>query len=435
MKLAKVQSQNTTAKLYMNQPEKSKRNYAKEYKKRVKFSPLISSAMKSETRYFMLDAATSDVVENRGDVVIKEAAYNLGKSFREFSNLVIQRNPEYKQVFPNSLPRYRDNALLDIELCSLTLASYQLEQGELESIPFTLLISDKTYKACLNSNKSEISYLSDRLSKQLKKHTGRVVDYVFHLEVKEILIKRNGKLEKHKLPHLHGNIVCTRKEFGDGNGYNKQATVRNALKSINASKQSKAFNDNVETFNKHELRGEFELRQQRSITQLAIRWAHYISKNATDLKSKSKNDELRGNPKTLPDSSTKLFTSTRNIRRNAEEIYNEIRKGYGSVNVNINAAPLVVDSGVKIDAFSAMLDERLNANFNPNDTTGGAPHEEAAESETMRFEDIPQLEIDELLLTDDGFAAYMRSPEAFVKFVIESRNKGEQVRSHPTATP
>lgn len=316
----------------MKLKEPKDRNHSEEYKKRVKLPPLLRTILKYETRRFMLDEATSNTVENQGDVVIKQLAFNIGKKYKDFASSVIEDNPEYKKVFPKSLPRWGDNALLDVELAALTLGSYRLEHGELISIPFTLLISDKTYSAALKSPKNEITYLSDRLSKQLKKHTGRTVDFVIHLEVEEILTKQDGtrKLVRHKLPHLHGNIVCTRKEFGDGNGYDKTATVRNALKAINHCKKSKAFNNDTDKFGQHELRGEFELRKHRSIDKLALGWSHYISKNAIELSGKSRKDVQRGSPKTLPDVSAKLFTSTRGIRRPAEEIYNEIRNGYNS---------------------------------------------------------------------------------------------------------
>lgn len=309
----------------MKNDQKTKRDYSQEYKKRVKFSPLFRTCLKSETRDFMLLAGTSGIVKNQGDVVIKH--HNIGKALRAYADKVISREQDYNKVFPKTLPRYRDNALLDVELCSLTLASYQLQQGELEAIPFTLLLSDKTYSAALNSNKNEISYISDRLSKQLRKHTNRVVDYVIHLEVADVFTTNNGILTKHQLPHIHGTIICSRTEFGDGNGHDKKFTVRNALKSINSSKQSKAF-DNQETFNKHELRGDFEYKETRNQIQCAIGWSHYISKDAVILKSKAKKEEIHGKVKTLPNSKAKLFTATRNIRRNAENIYNEIKRGY-----------------------------------------------------------------------------------------------------------
>jgi hypothetical protein len=346
----------------MSTSSSCKRNYAQEYKKRVKFSPLFSTIAKTTTRDFMLDEATSKASKKQGDVVIIDTPYNIGRRLKNFTDLAIKENPELKKFLPKTLPRYRDNASLDIELSSLTLASYQLEQNGLQSIPFTLLLSRKTYTTALNSGKPVTSYLADRISKQLKKHTGETIDFVFHLEVKEVLINTDGKLEKHKLPHIHGNVICNGKQFGDGDGYDSKATVRNALKSINACKRSQAFSNNVEKFNKHELRGDFKSRKHQTTTQAALGWAHYISKDALTLIGKSWNDEKRGNPKTLPEKLEKLFAATRNLRRHAEEIYNEIRDGYSSTNQNIKAweqskSPTLKEMARHYRELDTLLDE------------------------------------------------------------------------------
>lgn len=410
--------QSTTVKLYMNREPTNKSNLEKTP---VNLSPFFYSAKHIETVDFMRSASTFGSIENNGCLVnnIHSPSYALGKHLKQHFN-----NSEFKQYLPKVLPRYRDNTCGVIELSSLALASCQIAKGELRlSKAFTLLISDKTYKAALKSKISTATYLLDRITKQARRHHISVLSVFHHLELQTYYLKQkneSGGLIKGILPHLHGIITFNAQDEGN---------VRKVLKSINKSKTSSAYANNVEfwkkeTFQQAEL--EFNNQTANSPYEL-IGWAMYMNKNTNLLHARALNYK-NVDESMLPKPHEKLFASTNDLKRMSKECYEELRHGFNAESANDNES---------IDEFDDMLDRRLSESFDAppvNVCLGGASHEEATESKTIRFEEIPKIDIDALLLTDDGFNAYMNSPETFVKYATEYRLKNPRETKEPTCS-
>lgn len=368
----------------MNHAKEYKRNYAKEYKKRVNILPEKRAYKFLENAEMVRVAIASLENKKKSEALVYISDYkSLSKEDikrhlnTDINNDINTIGVMLSQNADRCLPRWRNSDnVLQMLAYQLALVKHEQEQ-DLISYPLTLLLSDKSYGEALASDLPVISYLHNLVANALRKskHLKRKIDFILPLEVAklykdmtalEILSYQGNENVTRRLPHLHLNILCTPSEY---------KAVRVALKSINKCKKSSAFDNDTKKFNQLELECQITSRIKKTLGHSnlysCLFYANYVTKNHLQMRGDNFQKKQRGLPVYLPHTEN-LFSATTPLTQTAKGIYEQIKKAHDE---QLRLRKLeAVESDTELDAFSAMLDERLNANFNPNDTTGGTSH-------------------------------------------------------------